>query len=214
MIIKNKITSIIFKMTIFLSAFIGILIQSGLLNGNLNISIFNYYTLISNVLCMVYFFIDFIYLIKHKKNIYPKLKGTLTMGITVTGVVYHFMLSKTMFNMGSSLLISNILLHYIVPIFSVLDYILFDEFGNYNKRSPFLWVLIPDLYFLYVIIGVKIGIDFNLYQESRYPYFFIDVDTIGWFNVIKYVIILNILFIIVGYIFVLIDKKMKKLVKN
>ena len=206
--IKSKKMSVIFKLLICLSALTGIVIQSGLFDGEFNSEIFNYYTLISNVLCMLYFGFASVYLIKYNKTLFPILKGALTMGITVTGLVFHFLLSSTIFNMGSTFAVANILLHYIVPIFCIFDWLIFDEKGKYDFKSPFKWLVIPDLYFIYVIIGVEFGMDFSLITESRYPYFFIDVESLGWLNVIKYVILLNIFFLLLGYIFVFIDRKM------
>lgn len=206
---KNK-KSIIFKLFLFATSFVGILIQTGILEGEFNYHIFNYYTLISNLLCMIYFLLDAVYLSKKNKTLFPKFKGVLTMGIVVTGIVFHFLLSKTLFDMGTTYKISNILLHYVVPIGAILDYLLFDKKGTYNYKSPFLWVLLPDLYYVYVLVGRLFNIDFSIDTVSNFPYYFIDYELIGINKVIMYVLILNVAFIALGYVFVLIDNILKK----
>jgi hypothetical protein len=41
---------------------------------------------------------------------------------------------------------------------------------------------------------------------SRFPYFFLDIDVIGWMGLLAYVAIITIGFIAVGYAMVLIDR--------
>ena len=60
----------------------------------------------------------------------PRLKGTITMSITVTFLIYHFLLSGGYENRAD--IIRSTILHYIVPIMTIADYILFDKKGIYK----------------------------------------------------------------------------------
>lgn len=89
----------------------------------------HYFTILSNILVVGFF----IFLLFNKKD-YPKLKGAITMSITVTFLIFHFMLRPTMFDMintsYSPYSISNLLVHYIVPIMTIFDWIFFDKKGS------------------------------------------------------------------------------------
>ncbi len=61
------------------------------------------------------------------------------MGITVTWLVAHFILGS--FTMGASLRVSIRLVHYVVPIMTLLDWLLFDEKGRMRATSPLLWTV-------------------------------------------------------------------------
>ncbi len=204
MIENKKIISAAWKVILFISAVMGILLQIGLFSDRLDLSVLNYYTLMSNMLCAVYFLPAAVYGWKHDgETLLPAVKGALVMCITVTGLVYHFMLAGK-FEMQGTLLMSNILLHYVVPSMTVLDWILFDRKGHYNKLSPVLWLLAPLLYFVYVVIRVAGGATLGPYG-SKYPYYFMDIDALGFGKVMLINLIMCVFFLILGYIIVGID---------
>ena len=61
--IKNRRLSIIFKLLLCTAAALGILIQMGAFEGTLRWSVLNYYTLMSNALCALFFLLlGFLYL--------------------------------------------------------------------------------------------------------------------------------------------------------
>ena len=209
MYIRNRYISGIYKAVLCLSGLIGILIQAGVFVGNVDWSVVRYYTLISNVLCCLYFGVAMVYAFAGKDTLLPWLKGMLIMGITVTGLVYHFMLSKGSFSMGSAKEVANILLHYLVPVLSVFDWVLFDKKGRYTLKSPLIWVILPDLYFVFATIYGFAGGQ-RYYGGSRFPYFFIDFDALGVWKVLAYTAVLNVLFAALGYVFYLADRVVGK----
>lgn len=200
-------------MIVFVSAVVGVLLQCGVFSDKLDLSVLNYYTLMSNILCAAYFLSAALFTLKNeKKTMLPQVKGALVMCITVTGMVYHFMLAGK-FEMQGTLLMSNILLHYVVPLMTVLDWILFDCKGNYTRYSPFLWLIAPLAYFLYVIIRVAGGALLGPYG-AKYPYYFMDIDTLGFGNVMLINLVMAIFFVILGYIIVWIDRMLWHKVEN
>lgn len=207
--IKNRWLSAAFKLCAFVAPGLGVLIQCGALRGEFDPTVLNYYTTISNILCCLYFLPACIYALRKNDTLWPIYKGALVMGITVTGMVYHFLLSGS-FQMQGTMALSNVLLHYLTPALSLLDWLLFDDKGRYDRRSPWRWVLIPDLYFVYIVGLVAVGVDFG-FMSGRYPYFFIDADTLGWGRVLLYVAALNLFFLALGYLFVLLDRALASL---
>ncbi|MDO4564003.1 MAG: Pr6Pr family membrane protein [Clostridia bacterium] len=207
--ISNKHLSAGFKALIAVCAWAGILIQCGVFSGDMDFSMLRYYTLVSNVLIACYFSVACVRAIKGGATLLPDLKGALIMGITVTGLVFHTMLSHISFNMGSTQTVANQLLHTVTPLLCVADWLLFDEKGRYTKLSPLKWVIIPDIYFVFATIyGFTSGATF--YDGSRFPYFFIDYDRLGAGKVMLYVVGLNLAFVALGYVFVLIDHMFNK----
>ena len=140
----------------------------------------------------------------------PRLKGTITMSITVTFLIYHFLLSGGYDNRAD--IIRSTILHYIVPIMTIADYILFDQKGIYKNIDPILWLIIPLIYFLFIFIRAKLGGELS--NGSYYPYFFIDINKYGIKTVLKNALFITIAFTILGYIELFIDRIILKLSKK
>lgn len=112
-------------------------------------------------------------------------------------LVAHFLLGAR-FSMGSSMGISMLLVHYVVPIMTISDWLLFDKKGSMKKTSPLIWAIGPLAYFAYIMVAAQMG--------GRYPYPFIDVDMLGWSRVLVNGAGLTVFFIALGYGFVGIEK--------
>lgn len=209
--INNRYLSAGFKAVLCLAGLAGILIQCGVFGGEFGLSVLRYYTLLSNVLCVLYFGAAAVFAAMGRGIFLPRFKGMVIMCITVTGIVFHFMLSGTMFSMGGAQAAASILLHYVTPIMAVLDWLLFDEKGRYTAVSPLLWTVLPDAYFvLGTIYGFTLGARYPFYGPSRFPYFFMDYDMLGVWRVLLYVLVMNLGFIALGYIYYLLDRLMAR----
>ena len=125
------------------------------------------------------------------------------MGVTVTWLVSAFLLGD--FDMGASMRTAILLVHTIVPVATILDWLLFDEKGRLQLASPLLWTIFPLAYFVYAMIASRIGGGIG-YDGSRYPYPFIDADILGMGRVLVNVALLTIFFVALGYAFVLVDR--------
>ena len=205
--IKSQTLSMIFKFIIFICAFVSILIECGFVNSIWSFNKLYYYGLFSTTICALYFLLAGINTFKTSKTYKPLIKGMVIILSMVNMFVFHFLLSNN-YNKEEIFKVSNILIHYVIPIMTLLDWLLFDEKGKYNKLSSLKFVILPNIYFILIIIISKL---FNpIFNEfgtsSNYPYHFIDIDVIGFSEVIKNVIFLNLIFIALGYAIVLIDK--------
>jgi hypothetical protein len=212
--IKNKIASVAYKLLIVLAGLYGLLLVTGAFDGRFNLSILSYFTVLSNLLCVVYFAADIIYILTNKENRKPyvwkpALKGITTMAITVTLLVAHFILGMR-FTMADSMGMTLFVMHYAVPLITIADWLLFDPKGLMTFCSPLLWAIGPMVYFAFAMIAARIG-DGIGYGGSRYPYPFLDVDKLGWGSVLLTVLALAAFFIALGYVWVLIDKSLAKM---
>lgn len=109
------------------------------------------------------------------------LQLVLTTSITLTGVVFCFVLLPTMVGneamRGTVLAWPQIFLHVVVPILSVVDLLVWTRPVRFNfKFYDSLFSLIPPLYYLvFSRIGYVRGWDFG--GGVNYPYFFLNYDS-------------------------------------
>ena len=158
-----------------------------------------YFTNLSNLLCLIYFTILIVLTLLKKVNrndTYYIIKGMVTMAITITMFMYNLVLS-TDDGMGAFTghqLECN-LVHLIVPLMVILDYVIFGEKGNLKKEYPIIWSLILIIYQLFVIIYVALGGTFM--DNLTYPYFYMDIEKYGTLGIMFNLLIIYIFF--VGY---------------
>ena len=187
----KKWLSILFKTIVFLASSIGLILvicnievtYVGGLKGML------YFTNQSNLwiglVCFVGIIIMIMEKIKQKSYVKPWMKIVkliFTVAITLTGVVYCFVLVPTMTE--DPWCLTSVLTHVVVPVFAVLDFLVYDVDFSYKYKQSF-WVLIPPVYYLiFAGIGYIIDLDFGL--GVNYPYFFLDWGApVGFFGISK-----------------------------
>lgn len=220
MVIQNNTIRIIYRSVLMTISGIGVLLLTSINSKNEPFDILIYYTGISNIIC----FITSIFMLideykdnkEDKKIVNFRVKGIVFMMIALTLLLYHFLLlPKNLAEKGfiETWTWQNIITHYLTPLLIIFDWILFDRKGQYQRKEPILWLIIPYTYFLYAIIRAQLFGKIKG-KDRRYPYFFIDIDNLGIINVLKYVIIITIFFIILGYIIYFIDHKLAEKVKN
>lgn len=213
MFIRNYYLSVGYKILFLILCSWGLFLNFGLAHGEMRWYVLNYYTLLSNLLCLIFFIFLLIVNVRRDKVkhavrlIASRGEGAVVFCITVTMLIYNFVLAPIQFSMGNGdkvYSISNLLVHYIVPTLVILDWLLFDAKGVFKKYDPFLWIIIPYLYFIYIVIraqfaGVIPG------TSSSYPYRFINADLLGWDRVFVNVGVLTLIFLAIGYLFYFID---------
>ena len=172
-----------------LCAAVGVVLQCGFFGGRLNLAALQYFTLMSNILCAVYFAGAAVRTLRRGDTWLPVCKGALVMAMA---------------NMGHTQLITNHLLHTAAPLLTVLDWLLFDEKGHYRRFEPFLWGIFPAAYFVYTMIRARVS-SFRFYNGSPYPYPFMDVDALGWGKVLLIFLAMAAAFLALGYVLVWID---------
>lgn len=209
MYIKNNYLSVILKILIVVIGTYG-LYKACFFNKVGLGEHFSYYTNLSNLICIIYFFVLLIKCIisKHVVEANPLVKGSMTILISITAIVYNFILRPFMTDMDGVMdlhSISNYIVHIVVPILIILDWILFDKKGKFKNYYPFTWVILPFMYFIFICIRASLGKTFT-YTSSRYPYFFLDIDAYGLLQVIFNVVVAILAILILGFIVLKIDK--------
>lgn len=215
---KERTVSIIFKLLVIISLLAGILLN--VVHTTSISAILSYYTLQSNIVCLVMFLGIIIAIILKNdyrtSNIYYLLKGGSIIVILITGITYQIALAPNNFHMDVSYAIqterywANLLVHIISPVLVLLDYVLFDEKGNFKYYYPIIWLFLPLSYVIYVYSYSARGGSFYGIGGSRdFAYIFLDYNQIGYMGVLKSIIIIALLILAVSYIFVFLDRKLK-----
>lgn len=173
-----------------------------------------YYTVLSNILFLSsHFYHVYLEAKGGSINQYPtllRIKGSTTLVITLTFLVYHFMLAPKVApaDYWNS---RNFLVHYIAPLGMIGDTLIFDRKNIYKALDPLIWTLMPILYCIWALFNgliLKWPIPGSL--DSPFPYFFLNVTKEGWGYVLTYILVLAVFYIIIGYILFFIKKMLGK----
>lgn len=210
--IKNRISQIIFQSFYCALALMGFLCSVGLFQAKFFGNFYVYFTNLSNYICAAVMLLELIQGAKAAQkgesgfaSALPVLKFFGLVMITITFVVFNFLLAKDR-PIEKNLTASSIMFHQVLPVMYVIDWVLFYEHKKVKKSTPLLSLVIPLFYAVFVFIRAEI-----MHREGEvvYPYFFLDVNKLGWGKVGIWIIVLIAAFIAVGYIFFALDKIIK-----
>ncbi|MEG1395264.1 MAG: Pr6Pr family membrane protein [Clostridia bacterium] len=230
--IKNKIYPFIWRILLCLIGVVGLGIMFGI-SSNVGqfFEKFVYFTVQSNifvVILFVYLAIKSCFDIQKKgllgqsPHISPTWQVALVFYITITFVVYAVLLSGADFSMDASATtkvlykMSNIMVHYIVPLMAIFDWIMFLPHGKLKFVDAFKWLIYPVLYLIFIVVRALVGGYLNEGRPnasgnpSKYPYAFVDFDVLGAKKGAITVFCFLIAFILLGIIFVCLDKLFAK----
>lgn len=213
----------IYRTIYLIIVLVGLLLQLGIFNGEFYHSALVYYTIQSNILCMVYFALRMFYDNKGVTNGFGNFimsihtKYSVTMCITLTFLVYHFLLAPSggdVVRTLSPFLISNYILHYIIPIMTIVDLLIFDKHSPPLKWfDPFVWLIIPAAYFLFIIIRAPLFGNIGN-TSSPYPYPFMDFTLQPASQVLVNIVVIVLVFIVLGYVLVFLEYLSRMLLKT
>jgi hypothetical protein len=120
--------------------------------------------------------------------------------ITITGAVYHILIAPY-FPPISWNVYSDIFLHTITPILTVIIWLLFGPRNQVNIKVVFASLVIPIIWLSYTLIRGEI--------INRYPYDFLDVLTNGYEPVLIMIMILLAVGLFVALVYLALDKLLK-----
>ena len=147
----------------------------------------------------------------------PTFKYTATVSLLVTMLIGHFMVFDAMIQNGH-IVWHMVVLHYIVPVMALLDWLLFDEKGRMPVWGPLAWISLAVGYLAFTMIAVGV---FGIYMGggttadlTPYPYVFLDPAIVGAGAVIGFCAAMLAGFIALGYIMYGIDRLMASLSRH
>lgn len=135
---------------------------------------FGYFTNLSNIVAAIVFIIGAVYLARSRKPT-PKgdvLRGAATLYMTITGIVYITLLSGE--DLGLLLPWVNILMHIIMPLAVVADWLYQPPLSKISLRQAAWWLAFPAVYLIYTLIRGAI--------VNWYPYPFLNPAKAGGYG--------------------------------
>ena len=196
---------------LFFAAFTGVYLEITKRGG---LGMLLYYTVLSNLLVVI-FTGYLLWKMRREGDHWQsssllRLKGAITMSIMITCVIYHFMLAPLTKDFYR---LENFLCHYIVPLWFLVDTIIFDKSRQYKWFDPIVWTVLPLLYMGFAILnGFVLKMDVPNAKDSPFPYFFLNATKHGWGFVFRWAAIIFVAYMVSGYLFYLVKsiKKSKK----
>lgn len=216
---KENLISAISKLLLVVGVIIGVwasLLQEGFFNPKH----FLYYTIQSNIEIAIICFVSLLFIFSKKEipSIVYTLKFIFTVAITLTGLVFNFILyPASIFSTHplNPLSTANFFTHIFVPILSLVDFFAFDYKLKITKKTFLLGLITPLIYFIFVMFCTKVGIRFN--GNLFVPYFFLDYKANSWFQlgdgkigVFYWVIIQVLIVLLISSVLLFFLKKRKK----
>ena len=189
----------------FLAAFTGVYLEITKRGG---LGMLLYYTVLSNLLVVI-FTGYLLWKMRREGDHWQsssllRLKGGITMSIMITCVIYHFMLAPLTKDFYR---LENFLCHYIVPLWFLVDTIIFDKSRQYKWFDPIVWTVLPLLYMGFAILnGFVLKMDVPNAKDSPFPYFFLNAPKHGWGFVFKWAVTIFVAYMISGYLFYLVKR--------
>ena len=219
--IKNRTAQLIFQTIYCTLGLVGIVASFGIFE-NINMFRWDFYvhfTNISNFLCIGVMFAALIQTAKKKEDSFvttaPLLKFIGMLGILLTFLVFNILLAGTR-DPQLNWRIGSLTFHVVLPIMYVAQWFLFYERKKCKWYYPIASISFPLAYLIFIFIQAAI-MKFDtsvLIPETTtpliYPYFFVNLETQGVGGVMKWIVILLSAFVVVGFVFLGLDKIGKK----
>ena len=222
--IKNRTAQLIWQSFYLGIALIGVLASLGLFDMAYRWDFYIYFTNLSNYFCIAIMVLQLIRTIKRTEDgpvpINPVLKLASVVAIVVTFFVFNFMIAteegRDPIRNFSAM---SIILHIILPVMYVADWILFHERRTLKWKDPMAALFFPGAYIVYVVAHAAIRrfdgsiLGFIGQNPLIYPYFFLNPLKYGIIGVMQWCVLLAIAFAALGYVFVAVDR-MLSLIKK
>ena len=216
----QKRASFVLKAIVIISATVGTLIsylagRNSFMGGR---HVFMYFTIQSNIAVALISAIGIYRLLKDKSasKVWYTIKLVGAVSITLTGVVFGFVLAPTLG--ADAWNFQNTLTHLIVPIAAVADFFATSSVTSVKKTNALYVIIPPILYAIYAGIGYVNNWQFA--EGINYPYFFLNwgskAGAFGFTNELPFmgcawwILLLLIFLVIIGYAYLAIADLIRK----
>jgi hypothetical protein len=181
--LKNRLTTLIFRLFALLFAAAGTAAQTGLFAGGFSAGMLMYYTIQSNLLAIALFALLAVRGGRgDSSGRLARFEFVCVVDILVTFIVFWGLLAHYM-SPGYLFTFANLAVHAVTPLLCLTDYVLFAERRRLKYRDVYLTCVFP---LFYVLCSAAAGLAGYDYSHSgaglspvRAPYFFLDYYNIG-----------------------------------
>lgn len=112
------------------------------------------------------------------------LRGAVTLYISMTGIIYFLLLAGNEAALQTTIPWVNSVLHYLIPLVVLADWIFFPPTRNIPLKSTLLWLIYPFAYLIYTFLRGAV--------TEWYPYPFLNPVTSGWPTVVAMCLIITL----------------------
>ncbi len=219
--VKSRTAQLIFQTVYCTLGLVGIVASLGIFDDihMIRWDFYVHFTNLSNFLCIGVMLAALIQTAKKKDDGYvtsaPVLKFVGVLGILLTFLVFNIMLAGSR-DPQLNWRIGSLCFHVVLPVMYIADWFLFYERKKCKWYYPVVSIAFPLAYAVFIFIQAAIlRFDSSILIPGTttpliYPYFFVNLETQGVGGVIKWIVILLIAFVAVGYLFFGLDKLGKK----
>lgn len=221
--VKNRTFQLIFQTIYCTLGIIGIVASLGIFDNIQNIrwDFYVHFTNISNFLCFGVMFASLVETAKKKEDspvsAIPVLKFIGMLGILLTFLVFNLMLAGAEGrDPQANWRIGSLCFHVVLPVMYIADWFLFYERRKCKWYYPIASISFPLAYVIFLLIqAIILKFDTSVLIPTTttpliYPYFFVNLDTLGVSGVLMWIGILSAAFVAVGFIFLGLDRLGKK----
>lgn len=217
--IKNRTAQLIYETFYVALGLVAFVAGFGIFDDfrNFRWDFYVHFTNISNYLCIAVMLVQLVQTARKKDDSYvsavPLLKFIGVLSILLTFLVFNIMLAgaadrdpQLNWRVGS------LLAHVVLPVMYIADWFLFYERKKTKLWYPFASISFPLAYVIFILVqAVILKFDTSILIPGTstpliYPYFFLNLETQGVGGVAKWVVILLVAFVAVGFLFVGLDR--------
>lgn len=199
---KRRIDLIVSRLALSLLTFtaVGAQLVVQVQQGFSLVNFFSFFTNLSNLFVAVVMLVGAVHRFQRKE---PKpwedlVRGASVAGITVVGIVFSLLLRKE--DLGSLKPWVNIVIHYIMPIAAIVDWLYQPPKSKLTLRQLPYWLIFPLLYLGFILLrGAIVGF---------YPYPFINPANVGGYPaVLLYSLCIIGLFVVVSGVIIVLGNR-------
>ena len=216
-IAKNRDAQLIFQSVYCALAFVACIGSVGFYDMKFTRDFYIYFTNICHYLCTGIMLAELIQTARKQKNDYvtvtPRLRFISMLGSVLTLIIFNALLANDPARDPTlNYKVECILCHIVLPVLFVMDWALFYEHGKIKWQLPLTSALFPLLYLVYVFLHAALWhFDSSVMNYAGtdpiiYPYFFLNPERVGIGGMTMWILVLLAFFVLLGYLFLLIDR--------
>ena len=175
---RNLVAYLRIGFSLLVAAALAVQVYSTLEQGRSLLNFFSFFTIQSNIIAGVVLLIVGVgtLLNVEANRQFAFIRGAATLYMVITGIVFALLLAGLAERLQLTVPWVNMVLHYLIPIVMLVDWLLFPPKFKFSLQHTILWLAFPLAYLAYTLIRGSI--------VNWYPYPFLDPPQVGWVSVI------------------------------
>lgn len=195
-------SAVVYRTLTAVLAVVGVARVIGVGSPELQLGGLLYYTSLSNLLGAAWMLVALVVTLRRvvhqgwqgRASVLPRLGAGVALAILVTMLIYLTVLAPAAFTQGSGyqpFTLTDDLVHVIVPLLVIGDWVIFADKGRLRWWDPLWWAGIPYAYVVFAMLR-PLATDAPWPGGGTYPYPFLDVDALGAGGVIAGLAVLTV----------------------